>query len=54
MNLSLEDIDDILRSDNPFFQESFQDFEGTALQVFVRLFEKFTVPADEMNKRFFL
>jgi hypothetical protein len=54
MNLSFEDIHNFLRSDDSFLQKSFEDFEGTTLQVFIGVFEKLTVPADELDKGFFL
>ena len=49
MNSFSAGIEDLLRSDHALLEKPLQDFEGAALQVFVRLLVKVTAAADEMD-----
>jgi len=54
MNLFSHDIGDLFRGDHALFQEPFEDFEGTAFQVFIGFLIELTVFADQVNQGFFL
>lgn len=54
MNLFSKGIVDLLRGDPALFEESLEDFEGPAFEVFFRLFVKITVLANQMDQRIFV
>lgn len=54
MNLFPCRIENLFRSDYSLLEELFQDPEGTALQLLIRLLVKVTMPANEIDERFLI
>ena len=54
MNLFQHDIGDLFGGDQALFQEPFEDFKGTAFQVFIGLFIELAVSADQVDQGFLL
>jgi hypothetical protein len=47
-------MEDLFRGDGSLFQEPFQDFIRSALEIFVGILVEVTMLADEINQRVFV